>query len=198
MHVIGDHLWHCSPVLAAYLIRHSDLPGNTGPSASIIDLGAGCGQISLAVASILGGRSGQRILATDLLEIVESTLAESIAANKSLSKHIELQALEWGKGLLSLPNGFIKNAQQQSLIILASDVLYNRDSHGVFLQTLLRLFEAVDGNAKAIVAYKHRVQGDSDFFDLAERAGLHFELLYEVAAIQLWSCDSLLAATPST
>jgi predicted nicotinamide N-methyase len=182
MHVIGDHLWHSSLVMASFLLNQqldAYLSAEAMSGAFFLELGTGCGLISLATAIAVPEAS--KILATDILEIVETTLAETLSANSHLS--ISSEALRWGEDLPS-----IVKQHNGDIVILASDVLYNKESHQDFLQTLLDVFAACKGQAQAFVTYKHRVIGDEGFFEMAKNGGLYLAMIHQIADVQIWHC----------
>ena len=181
LHIIGDHLWHSSIVLAQYILNgHLDgaLQGR-----QIVELGAGCGLLSLAASArlLLSDQATSKIIATDLKEVVNSTLQESLLANSALAINIQPLALDWGTSDLSLPPG-------KPLTILASDVLYNADSHEIFLDTLLAMYKLAGGDAIVYIAYRHRIAGDDRFWELARESGLVFGQIHQLADIQIWQC----------
>lgn len=185
LHAIGDHLWHSSLVMASYLLSRQHIK----PAALVLELGAGCGLVSLAAAAC-GVHSSCDIIASDLPDIVESTLSASLAANAALASGISAQFLIWGEDLApSLRQAIARH--QNRLTIYASDVLYNSGSHEVFLQTLIALAAAAVGGMEVWIAYRHRIAGDDDFWVMAESAMMPFERVHQIADIQLWRyCSS--------
>lgn len=183
MHAIGDRLWHSSIVLASYILNgHTE--GPTSTSTTVLELGAGCGLASLAYAQSLLNRTAKtltRIVATDLPEIVDSTLKSSLQANPTLARSIEAESLMWGE---ELHCDFSSDADGH-LIVLASDVLYNPSSHEIFLRTLLALRDRCKGSMKVFIAYKHRTEGDGDFFQRSAQQNMPFERVYRVANVEL-------------
>ena len=153
-----------------------------------VELGSGCGLVSLATACMLARQhlTSKEVITTDLPEVVDTTLSETLAANPALSKLITTQALRWGQSQVDLP----VDIQQHDgdLVILASDVLYNAHSHRDFLTTLLGMFESSKHHCEALLTYKHRVEGDDGFFQMANQAGLCSEMIHKVADIEIWRC----------
>ena len=188
MHVIGDHLWHSSIALASYILNTKSLFDEAPYSSDklFVELGAGCGLLSLAISCLLQSQAdrSQKIIATDLPEIVETTLADTLAANPDTSSMITKQALRWGQDRNALPP-VIQN-HDGDLIILASDVLYNAQSHLDILRTLLVLFRNCKKQCEAYITYKYRVEGDNGFFDLARQAGLSMSMICKIADIEIW------------
>lgn len=183
LHIIGDHLWHCSLVFA-HCILQGHLDEEIGHDRFVLELGAGCGLVSLAVSAKRQYKqlSSRRIATTDLPEVVDSTLKATLEANKALSAGIEPYSLVWGTHTLPFKLG-----KGTKLTVLASDVLYNSDSHEVFLDTLHFLKGQAEGHLKSVyIAYRHRVAGDEGFWQMASEAGIAFDLVYQLADIQLW------------
>lgn len=183
--IIGDHLWHGSIILA-----HAILQGAQAiPKAeTIIELGAGCGLVSLSIEQALGNTS-KAVIATDLPEVVATTLEETLGAHASDKSIIRSEPLEWGneadaRGLLA------KVQDRQGLWILAADVLYNPSSHAPFLQTLCDL--CADFQQRTVtIAYRPRTTGDDAFFDLASNRGFPFTMMLEVANVQIWQHSNI-------
>lgn len=166
--------------MASYLLSSRDIKS----SALILELGAGCGLVSLAAAAC-GAFPDCNIIASDLPEIVESTLSASLAANASLAAGISAQPLAWGEDLTPTLRQAV-NQHQDRLTVYASDVLYNSDSHEVFLQTLLALCAAAKRDMEVWIAYRHRIAGDDGFWEMARSAMMPFERVHQIADIQLW------------
>lgn len=184
LHIIGDHLWHSSILLAQYILEgHMD--ESIGQGRQVLELGAGCGLVSLAVAARhrAQGIAMGHIIATDLPKVVASTLEGALNVNAGLSGSIVAHPLEWGTfGRESLPFTLAK-----PLTILASDVLYNADSHAILLETLQSLRgRGLKTGCSIFIAYRHRIAGDDEFWALAENASLAFTMVCQVADLQLW------------
>lgn len=178
----------------------------------------------LSSPSASGGQSAATVLATDVETTVESTLEENLRANglsSSSSKisgrsskakspiMIESAVLDWGRlsdeqlrVVLGHPrqdgrpmNGETDALDPAALTILATDVLYNPESHPLFLSTLLSLLRPTktklqDGSLlprRALVAYKRRTEGDDGFFPLAREAGLEVDKVWEWGEVGVWA-----------
>lgn len=178
--IIGDHVWHGSIVLA-----HAVLQGALAipPAKAIVELGAGCGLVSLSLDQALG-KDSRQIIATDLPEVVESTLKETLLAHAGAASMITSKSLAWddlndAKSLLS------KVQKREALWILAADVLYNPSSHAAFLQTICDL-SAEFQQRTVTIAYRPRAAGDDAFFQLASDCGFPFTKVLELADAQIW------------
>ncbi|KWU41222.1 hypothetical protein RHOSPDRAFT_30594 [Rhodotorula sp. JG-1b] len=175
----------------------------------IVELGAGCALASMVAAKLLssGSASGAEqtaatMLATDVETTVESTLKENLRANG-------LAVLDWGRlsdeqlgVVLGHPrldgrslNGDTDARDDPALTILATDVLYNPESHPLLLATLLSLLRptrtesSLDNHSprRALVAYKRRTEGDDGFFPLAREAGLEVDKVWEWGEVGVWA-----------
>lgn len=164
------------------------------------------------------------VLATDVKTTVESTLKENLRANGLLASPkisgrssnakpppimIESAVLDWGRlsdeqlgVVLGHPrldgrsmNGDTEARDDPALTILATDVLYNPESHPLLLATLLSLLRptrtesSLDNHSprRALVAYKRRTEGDDGFFPLAREAGLEVDKVWEWGEVGVWA-----------
>lgn len=94
-------------------------------------------------------------------------------------------------------NGDAADARDDpALTILATDVLYNPESHPLLLATLLSLLRPTrarsqdDGSPlprRALVTYKRRTEGDDGFFPLAREAGLAVDKVWEWGEVGVWT-----------
>ena len=162
------------------------------------------------------------MLATDVETTVESTLKENLRANGLLASSkiassnatpppimIESAVLDWGRlsdeqlgVVLGHPrldgrsmSGDTDARDDPALTILATDVLYNPESHPLLLATLLSLLRptrtesSLDNHSprRALVAYKRRTEGDDGFFPLAREAGLEVDKVWEWGEVGVWA-----------
>lgn len=177
----------------------------------------------LSSASATGGQTAAAtVLATDVETTVESTLEENLRANGLLLSSsnisgrssnatrqlvIESAVLDWGQlsdEQLRVVLGQSQHDRRSSadtdaldfaaLTILATDVLYNPESHPLFLSTLLSLLRPTrtiprDGclPRRALVVYKRRTEGDDGFFPLAREAGLEVDKVWEWGEVGVWA-----------
>lgn len=184
MHLIGDRCWHSSLVMAYWLMQNSAIRNST--TSLIIELGSGLGTVSLATALVLRGRGkgDSKIIATDLPEIVKTTLSSNIRRHPALAKQIHVMNFTWGEPLPPLITSAIEAAD--SLTVLACDVLYNRDSHPLLVDALIRLHKASNGSVIVYIAYKHRISGDGDFFSGPILETFVVDKIYTLAGIEVY------------
>ncbi|GAA6005338.1 hypothetical protein JCM10207_002943 [Rhodosporidiobolus poonsookiae] len=160
-----------------------DVPARNASRKKVIELGAGCALASMAAQRLL---PDLEVLATDVEATVDTTLRENLEFN-SLADGVRAEVLDWGDvapDQLAELTG--KPGALSSLVLIGSDILYNPSSHALLLSTLLSFLRppsptptALDGlPVRAIIAYKHRTEGDDGFFPLAEGAGLRVERVW--------------------
>lgn len=157
------------------------------------------------------------VLATDIEATVDSTLRENLVANGRLADasaerkrrdvspgpriKVESAVLDWGElsatqldlvlGRRGASRATTSSEESDNdLTILATDVLYNTDSHSIFLSTLLSLLRPPTTQSsyrRALIAYKRRTDGDDEFFALASEAGLDVGKIWEWGEVSVWS-----------
>lgn len=178
--IIGDHLWHGSIILAYAILGGAlEIP----VARTVVELGAGCGLASLSAEQVLN-TSEATILATDLPEVVESTLNGTLEGQDGWRPAIKRRALIWGSddGTERL---LADTRDRQGLWILAADVLYNPSSHEAFLDTMGDLCAAFEYSTVTI-AYRPRTAGDDAFFGMASKRGFPFSVKLILADVQIW------------
>ncbi|GAA6007981.1 hypothetical protein JCM11491_006564 [Sporobolomyces phaffii] len=221
----GQRLWDCAIGISAFFSLHpnalsdSTLPpvsdethhaskrrkrsSSAGPSR-IIELGAGCALASLVAERALRPLDREAsIVATDIGATVETTLAENLDYNAKGSR-VGKRVLDWGKlsdaqirEVLVGPPGSIPATVPTRVVLVATDVLYNPESHPLLLDTLLSFLRPsetaalyLEGDAcRALIAYKRRTDGDDGFFDLAKKAGLKVEKVWTWSEVSVWSFE---------
>jgi hypothetical protein len=173
----------------------------TSKRVRIIELGAGCALASLAASQISqGADETTSVVATDIEATVNTTLEENLNFNESYSK-VDKGILDWGqlseaqvKDLLDVPMSKTPTTPQD-LILVATDVLYNPESHQLLLDTLLSFLRPSpdiapvlsNTTSRALIAYKRRTEGDDGFFELAKGAGLEMLKVWEWSEVSVWS-----------
>lgn len=184
-HIIGDHVWHSSIVFAYWLayIRPFMLVSD---GSGIIELGAGCGLASLVAAATFP--TSVTIIATDLAEVVNTTLRDNLLSNSDLGDRITATTLEWGD--IDASNHLAAGDLISDCLIFAVDVLYNQDSHTLLLASLEGLFIRFGAATQAYIGYKHRIAGDGDFFDMARQRHFRVAVVYRLADVEIWRMTS--------
>ncbi|OQD82768.1 hypothetical protein PENANT_c020G04321 [Penicillium antarcticum] len=126
----------------------------------VVELGAGCGIVGIALASMLPNCS---VLLTDLPE-VESIITRNIEeAQTAPQSSVEYQNLDWD----SPPDDLCSRPIE---LILVSDCTYNADSLPALVNVLDRLVRT-SPDAIILVALKRRHDSETAFFDLMGSAG---------------------------
>lgn len=182
----GQRVWDCGIGLSLYLsldpYRLSPIQSNEGQdvedlasnrdskriqldtpsvrnsrSLKVLELGAGCGLVSMVASSLLSTLAIQsfEVIASDVEVTVDTSMKDNLALNALLSskgrtktKRIRSEVLQWGidsdeevakmmKRILNLPEYTRDDLEGSDLTILASDVCYNPSFHQPLLETLL-------------------------------------------------------------
>lgn len=158
---IASHVWDAGVTLAHTLTKQRiyDITcKDSSQKLRILELGAGCGIVGLAVEKHLGGQG--HVILSDL-EDARECAEESISLNKSAATFM---ALDWADEDVSV--------EDIDLIIVA-DCTYNMDMYEVLVACLERLLAANEG-AKVVIGHKMRNEQESEFFDMLEER-LHVE-----------------------
>lgn len=134
---------------------------NSGKSSlQVVELGAGCGIVGIALATML---ANCEVLLTDLPEVSEIVTRNINEASPKSSASIKFQTLDWDDPTPSLTRGPID-------LILVSDCTYNADSLPALVSVLDSLVRGSAG-ALVLVALKRRHESEAVFFDLMRSAG---------------------------
>ncbi|KAM5434363.1 hypothetical protein McanMca71_007540 [Microsporum canis] len=129
---------------------------------NVIELGAGCGIVGIALAQFLTECS---VLLTDLEEVREIVSRNISMSKPAAGSTLDFQVLDWND---SIP-GSISGRQYD--IVVVSDCTYNSDSLPALVDTMAAL---VDWSPQAIiiVALKRRHESEAVFFELMRCASL--------------------------
>ena len=158
----GRRIWPTSEPFLQYLLQHKLQKNQLVPKQkeiSILELGAGCGLISMGLAALFPAN----IVATD-----QSTewLAENVQYNRHLfpSKSIQVEPLRWGNmdDTHSILAALFKQNVESFDYIVGSDLLYNPASHAPLLSTL-EAFARNSPTTKIVLAYPQRMQDEESF-----------------------------------
>jgi len=174
---IARHIWDAGLVFAAYLsclpsphIQTPALPLLRSilqrPNLNIIELGAGCGIVSLALCSSFPPPSVSHLLLTDLPE-AQDILSHNLRNLRSPDESVSHTLLDWSA---PLPNEV--EARQWDLVLVA-DCTYNPDVVPDLVKTLTRLAKRKKGRGRetlVAVALKWRHDSEAVFFELMRKA----------------------------
>ena len=125
----------------------------------VVELGAGCGIVGIALATML---DHCKVLLTDLPEVEEIVLRNLNEAHLKPSSTVEYRTLDWDEPPSDL-------CSQPIDLILVSDCTYNADSLPTLVSVLDRLVRT-SPDALVLVALKRRHESEAVFFDLMESA----------------------------
>ncbi|KAJ5142903.1 uncharacterized protein N7515_001690 [Penicillium bovifimosum] len=126
----------------------------------VVELGAGCGIVGIALAQMLPNCS---VLLTDLPEVGEIITRNINAAQPATMSSLRYQNLDWDDPPENL-------CSQPIDLILVSDCTYNSDSLPALVSALDRLVRT-SPEAIILVALKRRHDSETVFFELMESAG---------------------------
>ncbi|XP_020178678.1 uncharacterized protein [Aegilops tauschii subsp. strangulata] len=137
--VTGAVVWDSAVVLAKFLEHAAD--GGLLPvrGARAVDLGAGCGLVSV-VAALLGAR----VVATDLpdrVRLLRKNLEENVPVGGGAGGSAAVAELVWGDEYELDPELLLWLDQEAEPpeLVLGSDVVYSEEAVGDLLATLTRL-----------------------------------------------------------
>jgi hypothetical protein len=188
---IAGKMWEAAPFLVKQLSQH--LRSQQSKSYFIIELGAGTGYVSLALAALMDSLNlDYDVYATDTTSAL-SLLRMNLAANNRLHLDTSLEAMESGHGRRHVKAVVLDwTCPEQSPLfsesllspghfdekwIIFSDCVYWRHLHAPLLQTLLYLMDAWSNDDVVVVvwfSYRQRsMEKESEFF---LRLGVHFEM----------------------
>ncbi|EZF30522.1 family protein [Trichophyton mentagrophytes] len=129
---------------------------------NVIELGAGCGIVGIALAQSLTDCS---VLLTDLEEVRDIVSRNINMSNPAAGSKIDFQVLDWET---SIPS---RISEQQYDLIVVSDCTYNSDSLPALVDTMAALVDR-SPQAVIIVALKRRHESETVFFEFMHRARL--------------------------
>ncbi|KAJ5579926.1 uncharacterized protein N7459_005911 [Penicillium hispanicum] len=125
-----------------------------------VELGAGCGIVGIALATMMDHCN---VLLTDLPEVEEIVMRNIYDAHPQPSSSLGYQTLDWDEPPPKLCSRPID-------LILVSDCTYNADSLPMLVSVLDRLVRS-SPDALILVALKRRHDSEAIFFDLMRSAG---------------------------
>ncbi|TPX34469.1 hypothetical protein SmJEL517_g02886 [Synchytrium microbalum] len=158
----GNVIWDGAYVLADYLDQHLDIK-----DLSTVELGAGCGLLSLLSLA----KGAKTVVATDLpehLDHIQLNVTENVKDSDHLSR-IHVQSLAWGDAA----SGAALKVTQPDLIV-ASEILYLEDLHADLLRTLNALSTH---STRVLMSYKNRNMGEEKFFTRAKALRWNIEMV---------------------
>jgi predicted nicotinamide N-methyase len=149
----------------------------------VIELGAGCGIVGIAFASLLKCD----MILTDLDDATEILDANLTLASGVADTEIRAEVLDWST---DLPDSL--NTKYD--LVLVSDCVYNPESSVRLVETLRRL-KHTSPSAVILVGYKRRHSADDIFFDSMKTA--KFETLHSDSITLPHTASEYDASTPT-
>ncbi|KAG0663076.1 hypothetical protein C6P46_002919 [Rhodotorula mucilaginosa] len=182
----------------------------SSPSASGAEQTAAATILATDVETTVESTLEENLRANGLLSSSNKKISDQSSNAKPPPIMIDSAVLDWGRlsddqvrVVFGHPrqesrrlNGVADTRDDPALTILATDVLYNPESHPLLLATLLSLLRPTrarsqdDGSPlprRALVTYKRRTEGDDGFFPLAREAGLAVDKVWEWGEVGVWT-----------
>ncbi|KAF3480853.1 uncharacterized protein GIQ15_06200 [Arthroderma uncinatum] len=166
------------PATSSFLTFRDLLVQKNGESRfNVIELGAGCGIVGIALAQFMTDCS---VLLTDLEEVRDIVNRNIGVSKPAAGSVVEFQVLDWDG---AVPRQI---SEQQHDLVVVSDCTYNSDSLPALVGTMAALVDR-SPQAAIIVALKRRHESESVFFELMQSARLE---VHDKTRIQLPSVCS--------
>ncbi|KAJ6017896.1 hypothetical protein N7451_001275 [Penicillium sp. IBT 35674x] len=167
---IARHIWDAA--LASIIFLNQSITGTAtampllnqllkprSSALQAVELGAGCGIVGIALATMLDQCN---VLLTDLPEVEKIVMRNIDEAHLKPSSSVRYQNLDWDEPPPNL-------CSQPIDLILVSDCTYNADSLPTLVSVLDRLVRT-SPDALILVALKRRHESEAIFFDLMKDA----------------------------
>ena len=143
------------PLLTKVLI------GKGSGRTSVLELGAGCGIVGIALAQCF---SNCVVQLTDMVESQDLLCKNLDQATPAPGSSLRCQVLEWNNGA-----GAITSLGGEVNLVVVSDCIYNADSCPDLVRTLSRISSG-SPSVRILVAVKRRHESEDIFFDLMRDA----------------------------
>ena len=143
-----------------------ELLGEAGmPEMNVIELGAGCGIVGIALAQIF---PNVRVLLTDLEDGQEMLEMNMKVARTTHGSSLRNTILDWESPRVR------RQIPPKAGLVIVSDCTYNADSSPALCKVLAEI-ASVSPDVKVLLSMKRRHESEAVFFDLIKKAG--FRLL---------------------
>jgi Lysine methyltransferase len=139
------------------------LLGTGSGRTRVLELGAGCGIVGIALAQCFPNCVVQL---TDLFESQELLCKNLDQATPAPASSLRCQVLEWNNGA-----GAMTSLEGEVNLVVVSDCIYNADSCPELVRTMSQISSA-SPSVRLLVAVKRRHDSEDIFFDLMTDAGL--------------------------
>jgi Lysine methyltransferase len=161
------------------------LQSNDSKQIKILELGAGCGMVGIALAQSFGNCAVQLTDQANAQDILFRNMEQARPAKNSSLQH---RILDW-----DVDSGEASLERDLSLIVI-SDCTYNADSCPDLVRTVAQASSTSPG-VRILVAMKRRHDSEEIFFELMRDAHMH---ILEQITIELPSeSSSVMEARPS-
>ena len=134
----------------------------------VLELGAGCGIVGIALAQLVKCH----MVLTDLDDAQDILQRNIDAARPAAGSSLRRQVLDWG-------TTFERTTETKYDFVLVSDCIYNPDSSIHLVETLRQLVDH-SANALILVGYKRRHENDAIFFKRMADTGFEVVESHEI------------------
>ena len=134
-----------------------------GSRLQVIELGAGCGMVGIALAQLFEAVS---VLLTDLPNAMDLLRTNAHAASPAKESMVDVQVLDWDDE--SAPSEVVARAFD---LVIISECTYNSDSIPSLVRVIAGLAE-VSPNVLVLLSTKPRHDSEEVFFQLMIQAGM--------------------------
>jgi predicted nicotinamide N-methyase len=166
---VGRFIWPTALPMMTHLHEHV-LKQTSTKETIVVELGAGCGVLSMGLVAM---NTFCKVIITDHDEV---WLQENLALNSALiGDEVVVKRLDWGNANeVEVVRRMIEEARDQAsdpdLLIVASDVLYNHESHQNLASTLHRL-SSCNVPTRIMIGFLNDRDDDEESF---QRAAMEF------------------------
>lgn len=164
---VGRFIWPTAVPMMTHLLREMT---TLSSSTIVVELGAGCGVLSMGLAATC--RHFHKIISTDH-DIL--WLERNLALNSMLlGEELMIRRLDWGhvaeiEAIRSMVADACHSIDSPNLLIVASDVLYNHKSHQKLASSLHRLSSIDKIPTRIIMGFLSDRDNDEESFLLTAR-----------------------------
>lgn len=191
---IGSHIYDCSFVLVNFLASYFSINSIDSSRTVILELGAGCGLVSLWLAKV-----GFSVVSTDRSDTL-SILRDNVCQNE-LGDSIASLELNWGKNSICEECWKLLCSKSFAMVV-AGDVFYEKDAIYLLVDTIFEFLNKMlsmnrSGNT-VFLAQKMRKQTDNAgiFLDaisiknVTESMQIIAVEVQEICSVRIWQITS--------
>lgn len=157
------------------------LRGHGSRQINVLELGAGCGIVGIAVAHCFPNCNVQLTDLAEAQDILSRNLNQPTPMKNS---SLRSRTLDWHSDAVTA------SIESDLALVIVSDCTYNADSCPILVKTLARM-SSTSPAVKVLIAMKRRHDSEDIFFDLMREAQMRMsektavELPHELSAIDL-------------